>query len=199
MRAGLRVGPHQLLISVAPVPRLATIVVLSLVCAVDAGAHVPSTSIGRAVAAFASVPVSYEPGASVSDVEAGNFPVIVGDNPKVAFMPASASTELAGGPNAIAEEVAREAALDGTLVVLVGTDLGAWSDDIGDDRLAELIREARSDSAGASPAVMAESLVRAVQAEPTTDTPWLWLGAAALALGGLAAFAAVHRLSRGQG
>jgi len=199
MRAGRAAGPHLGLSSVTHVQRLALVVVFSLVCAASAGAHVPSTSIGRAVAAFASVSVSYEQGAAVSDVEAGNFPVLVGENPKVAFMPAMASTELAGGPNAIAEEVAREAALDGTLVVLVGTNLGAWSDDIGDDRLAELIREARSDTAGASPAAMAESLVRAVQAEPATDAPWRWLGAAVLALGGLGAFVAVHRFRRRAG
>ena len=196
MRAGRAAGPHLGLSSVAHVQRLVLVVVLSLVCAASADAHVPSTSIGRAVAAFASVPVSFEPGAAVSDVEAGNFPAIVGSNPKVAFMPGSASAELEGGPSAIAEEIASEAALDGTLVVLVGTNLGAWSDDIGAERLAELVHEARSGNRSAPPSAMVESLVRAVQAEPTTGTPWRWLGTAAVALGGLVAFVTVHRLRR---
>ncbi len=47
-----------------------------------AGAHTPATAIGRAVEAFGSVSVSYEPGAAVSDVEAGGFPHIVDSNPE---------------------------------------------------------------------------------------------------------------------
>jgi hypothetical protein len=178
------------------VQRLALLVVVCfLVCAAGAGAHAPTTAIGRAVEALGSVAVSYEPGAAVTDIEAGNFPLLVGSNPKVAFMPASASTELAGGPNAIADEVAREAELDGTLIVLVGTNLGWWSNDIGDDRLAELVREARTDNAGASAAVVVASLVRGVQAESTSNTPWALLGLVLLVLGS-GAFVAVHRISR---
>ena len=162
----------------------------------SAGAHAPTTAIGRAVEAFGQVSVSYEPGSVVSDVEAGGFPRIVGSNPKFAFMPASASNEVVGGPNAIAAEVAREASLDGTLDVLVGTELGAWSNEIGTDRLAELVTAAQEDKPGISPAFVAESLVRSVQAEPVgSATPWGWIGAVLLAtaLGALVAF---DRLSR---
>ena len=153
------------------------------------------TAIGRAVEAFGSVPVSYDQGAAVSDVEAGNFPTIVGTNPKVAFMPASASSELAGGPDAIAEEVAREAELDGTLVVLVGPRLGTWSNDIDDERLAELERLARV-AGGGSPAATVEALVRSVQAEPASSSmPWAFLGVVLLVLAA-GAFVLFHRLGR---
>jgi hypothetical protein len=162
------------------VRRLAALGLVSLVCAAGAGAHAPATAIGRAVAAFGSVPISYDPGAAVTDLEADRFNLIVDSNPRVAFMPASAASELAGGPNAIAEEVAREADLDGTLVVLVGTRLGTWSDDIGDDRLAELVRDSQAANTGASAVEVVESIVRSVQAEPTSSTPWRWIGAGIL-------------------
>jgi hypothetical protein len=170
------------------VRRLATLATVSLVLAAEAGAHAPATAIGRAVEAFGSVSVSYEQGAAVTDLEADRFPIIVGSNPKVAFMPASAADELAGGPNAIADEIAREAGLDGTLVVLVGPKVGAWSDEIGGDRLGELVREA--DARGGPPVSKVETLVRSVQAEPTSDTPWGWIGAGLilLAVGALVAF-----------
>ena len=185
-RAGLRAGP--LLLALA---------LVALAGAPVAGAHTPATAIGRAVLAFDSVSVSYEPGAAVSDVEAGNFPIIVGSNPKVAFMPASASSELAGGPDAIAEEIAREARLDGTLVVLVGAKLGAWSDDIGDDRLAELVRDAEAVDAGGSPAAAVEALVRSVQDEPTDGAPWGLIGVAVLVLM-CVALVAYHLAMRGR-
>ena len=178
-----------------PGRRLAATAILLFACAADAEAHGPATSIGRAVEALRDVTVSYEPGAAVSDVEAGGFPQIVDSNPKVAFMPAEASTELAGGPDAIAEEVAREAELDGTLVVLVGTRLSAWSDDIDDDRLAELIGEARAVGGGVSPAGKVEALVRSVQAEPTSETPWTLLVLIVVVLAS-GAFVAVARLRR---
>jgi hypothetical protein len=183
-RAGLRAGP------------LLAALVVSLVLAPGALAHGPATAIGRAVDAFGSVSVSYEPGSAVSDVEAGNFSTFVGSNPKVAFMPATASSELAGGPDKIAEEIAREAKLDGTLVVLVGTSLGAWSEDIGDDRLTELVGEART-AGGGSPAGMVDALVRSVQAEPTGSTPWtlVALVLVVLAAGG---FVGYHRWSGGR-
>jgi hypothetical protein len=166
--------------------RRATLVAIGcLTLAAAAGAHGPETAIGRAVEAFDSVSVSWDPGAAVSEVEAGGFPGVVGSNPKVAFLPASASGEQAGGPDAIAEEIAREAGLHGTLVVLVGSELGIWSDGISASRLRELVSEAQTGYRGVTPAGAVESLVRAVQQEPTpAGPPWGWL---ALAFGGLAA------------
>jgi hypothetical protein len=155
-----------------------------------AAAHAPTTAIGRAVEAFGQVSVSYDPGSVVSDVEAGGFPAIVEDV-RVAFMPAAAESEIAGGPNAVAAEVALEAGVDGTLVVIVGNELGAWSEDIGEDRLAELVSEARATPRAASPATAVESLVRSVQAEATdSDPPWGWIAAGMLvvAAGALVAF-----------
>ena len=171
----------------------------ALALAAGAGAHVPTTAIGRAVEAFGQVSVSYDPGSAVSDVEAGGFPLIVGSNPKVAFLPASAASEIVGGPNAVAAEIAREAGLGGTLVVLVGTELGAWSNDIGDARLAQLLAAAQTDKSGSSPAALIESLVRSVQAEPAgSGTPWSWIGAVLLvcALVALVAFDRITRRSR---
>ncbi len=170
--------------------RLIVVGMLALAGAGDASAHSPATAIGRAVEAFGTLSVSYEPGAVVSDVEAGGFPQIVGSNPKVAFMPPEALTEIVGGPNAVADEVAREAELDGTLVVLAGAELGTWSEDIGEERLTELVLAAEQQAA-ASPAAMVESLVRSVQAEPVdSDPPWVWIGVALLvvAVGALVAF-----------
>ena len=189
LRAGRPRGrPASTLVSAA-------IAALLLGCASDALAHGPTTAIGRAVEAFGRVSVSYEPGSAVSDVEAGNFTTFVNSNPNIAFMPAEAATELAGGPDAIAEEIAREAALDGTLVVLVGTRLGTWSKDVDDERLAELEREARV-AGGGSPAATVEALVRSVQAEPASgSTPWALLGVAILVLAA-SAFVLFHRLGR---
>jgi hypothetical protein len=167
------------------------LLVLALVAAGSARAHAPTTAIGRAVEALQSLNVSYDPGAAVSDVEAGGFPQVVGSNPKLAFMPEDALTEIQGGPNAIANEVAREAGLDGTLVVLVGRQPGAWSEDIGDDRLGALLAAARAQASATPTAAVAESLVRSVQAEPVdSDPPWSWIGAGllVLAVGALVAF-----------
>jgi hypothetical protein len=152
-----------------------------------ADAHAPTTAIGRAVTAFGVLSVSYDPESVVSDVEAGGFPQIVGSDPKVAFMPASTNQEIRGGPNTVADEIAREAGLEGTLIVLVGNRLGAWSEDIGEDRLAELVEEAPRTG---SRAAAVESLVRAVQSEPKDwDPPWGWIAAGmlAVAVGGLVA------------
>lgn len=152
-------------------------VLAALVLAPSGPAHAPTTAIGRAVEAFQEVAVSYHPGSVVSDIAAGGFPHVVGTNPRVAFMPASAVSEIAGGPNAIAQEIAREARLDGTLVVLVGTELGAWSNDIGEARLAELVTAARTTKTGTSPAAIVESLVRSMQSEPVdSGPPWGWTG-----------------------
>ena len=141
--------------------------------------------------------MSYEPGAAVSDIEAGNFPHVVGSNPKVAFMRREAASELAGGPDAIAGEIAREARLNGTLVVLVGTKLGAWSNEISDERLARLVAEARASNDGGTSAELVGSLVRNVQSESADSTPWGWLVAAiaALAIGSLLVLARVSRRS----
>jgi len=159
------------------------VIACSAVTAV-AHAHGPQTAIGRAVEAFGSVSVSWDPGSAVSEVEAGGFPGIVGSDAKVAFLPASASDELGGGPDAIAEEIAREAGLGGTLVVLVGRELGAWSDDISESRLRKLVSEAQTGYRSVTPAGRAESLVRAVGQEPKpAGPPWGWL---ALGFGGLA-------------
>ena len=173
--------------------RLALIsaVLVALVATGHARAHAPTTAIGRAVEALGTVSVSQDPGAAVSDVEAGGFPQFVGSNPKVAFMPEEALTEIQGGPKAIAAEIAREADLDGTLVIFAGEQPGTWSDEIDEARLAELVAAARAQSAGTSPAVFAEALVRSVQAEPKeSDPPWGWIGAGllVLALGALALF-----------
>lgn len=168
-----------------------------LVLASEAVAHAPTTSIGRAVAAFEAVSVSYEQGAAVSDIEAGNFPDVVGSNPKVAFMSAEAATEMTGGPDAIAAEIAREARLNGTLVVLVGTKVGVWSDEISEARLADLVSEARASDAAGSSADMARVLVRSVQDESGDRTPWVWLIVliAALAIGSLVVLARLSRRS----
>lgn len=163
----------------------------------DAAAHVPGTSIGRAVTAFGSVSVSYEPGAAVSDIEAGNFPDVVGSDPKVAFMSRDAGTEMTGGPDAIAGEIAREARLSGTLIILVGRKLGAWSNELSDDRLAELVAAARAGNAGGTSGEVVRSLVRSVQDESADSTPWGWLIAviAALAIGSLLVLGLVSRRS----
>lgn len=142
---------------------LATFALASLVCSGGAAAHAPTSAIGRAVEAFGNVPVSYEPGAAVSVLEADRILSIVGSNPSVAFMSTSAADELSGGPNAIAEEIAREADLDGTLVVLVGAEIEAWSNEIDEERLSELVGDAKV--LEAPPAVRVESLVRSIQAD----------------------------------
>ncbi len=104
-------------------------------------------------------------------------------------MPASATDETSGGPDAVAAEIAREANLAGTLVVLVGTKLGAWSADVDEERLDTLAREASSTDA-ASRAAAVERLVRSVQAEPRDrGLPWGWIAAVlvVLAVGALVA------------
>lgn len=174
------------------------VVVLAIVALMAAGgarAHSPSTAIGRAVEAFGQVSVSYEPGSLVSEVEAGGFPKIVGEDVKVAFMPASTENEILGGAEAVAMEIAREAELDGTLVVLVGTRLGAWSDDVDAERLAELVRGAETPSGG-SPAAAVESLVRTIQTEPEkASAPWGWI-ALALCVPAVALLLGADRLAR---
>jgi len=174
---------------------VAVLAAITLIGASEARAHSPATAIGRAVEAFDEVSVSYEPGSVVSDVEAGGFPQIVGADVKVAFMPESTDNEILGGPEAVAEEIAREAELDGTLVVLVGTRISAWSDELEADRLEKLVREAGT-ATGGSLAATVEALVRQIQAEPKrTSTPWGWI-AVALGVGAGVLLLGADRLAR---
>jgi hypothetical protein len=162
------------------VRRFGLAILLAAAVAGPAAAHVPSTSIGRAVGVLQDVPVSYEPGAAVSELEADGFVRLpgVGRSVRVAAMRASALQEISGGPDAVAGEIAREAHLEGTLVVLTGGRLGAWSDEIGSTRLEALVRAADRDPGG--PAARTRGLVAAVDAEPKhppKGTPWGWLAA----------------------
>jgi hypothetical protein len=175
----------------------AVTVLLALTLTGAAPAHAPTTAIGRAVEALRHVDVSYDPAAvAVSEVEAGGFDLIAGDGVAVAVLPASALSEIVGGPDAVAAEIAREAGLRGTLVALVGTRLTAWSDAVARPRLVELTGQARTTPG--PPARQVEALVRSVRAEPTDgsgDMPWGWIVAVGSVL--LAVGAVVAR-SRGQ-
>jgi hypothetical protein len=169
----------------------------ALVLAPSAHPHVPGTAIGQAVLALRDVPVSYENGAAVSELEGDAFLRLpgVGHGVYVAAMPAAALREQEGGPDRIAREIAREAGLHGTLVVLAGQRLGAWSDEISRRRLDMLVA-----SATGTPAARLAALVASINAEPKHDsaTPWaVILTAAAIALvaAGLASF--VLRRRRG--
>jgi hypothetical protein len=162
------------------VGRFGLVLLLAAVIAGPAAAHVPSTSIGRAVGVLQSVPVSYEPGAAVSELEADGFLRLpgVGRSIRVAAMRASALQEISGGPDAVAGEIVREGHLSGTLVVLAGGSLGARSDEIRSTRLETLVRAA--DRGPGGPAARVRSLVAAVDAEPKhtpKGTPWGWLAA----------------------
>ncbi|MGH3132979.1 MAG: hypothetical protein ACRDNY_04425 [Gaiellaceae bacterium] len=138
--------------------RVLAVSVVLLVGAGEARAHSPATAIGRAVEAFGQVAISYDPGSVVSDVR-GRW--LSADRGHLCGqerdLHVTAEDEILGGPGAVASEIAYEAGLDGTLVVLVGTRLGAWSADIGDDRLAELVRNAGG-APGGSPAAAVENL-----------------------------------------
>lgn len=154
----------------------ALVSLFALVLSGAATAHAPTTAIGRAVEALRSGDVSYDPAAAVTEVEAGNFELIAGDGVYVALLPTAALTEISGGPNAVAREIAREASLHGTLVVLVGTRLTAWSDRIAAVRLVNLVRR----SSAGTPATRVAALVRAVSAEPRSGgggVPWGWVAA----------------------
>ena len=126
-----------------------------------------------------------------------HVPHVVGSNPKVAFMRREAASEMAGGPDGIAAEIAREARLNGTLIVLVGTKVGTWSNEISEERLARLVSEARASNTDGSSAELVGSLVRSVQTESVDSTPWGRLLAviAALAIGSLLVLARVSRRS----
>ena len=151
--------------------------------AAPASAHTPGTAIGQAVLALGEVPVSYTNGAVVSELEADAFGRLpgVGEDIYVAALPASVLREQPGGPSAVAGEIAREAILHGTVVVVAGTKLGAWSDQIPENRLERLVRIAASGRG--DPATRAGALVLAVDAEPTSSGGGrLWLVAAPSAL-----------------
>jgi hypothetical protein len=176
------------------VPRLLTTSIVVLMLAAPAAAHVPGTAIGQAVSALGDVPVSYANGAAVSDLEADAFGRLpgVGDGISIAAMPSSALQEKVGGPDAVASEIAREARLHGTLVVLAGTRLGAWSDTIKPVRLAQLAAAAARTPG--SPAARVTALVASVQAEPKTSsggTPWTAVIIVAVAIAAVVAVAGV--------
>jgi hypothetical protein len=133
--------------------------------------------------------VSYENGAAVSELEGDAFLRLpgVGHGVYVAAISAAALREQEGGPDRIAREIAREAGLHGTLVVLAGQRLGAWSDEISRRRLDMLVA-----SATGTPAARVAALVASVDAEPKHDgggPPWAVLVTAtaiALVAAGLA-------------
>jgi hypothetical protein len=181
-----------------PVRRaLVLVVAVALAGTAQAAAHAPTTAIGRAVLALEQVPVSYDPASAATEVEAANFAQLVdGTSVTVAFLPAAAAAEIAGGSAAsIAEEIAREANLDGSLVVLVGNDLEAWSSDIRDERLAQLVHDVRARNAAGSPVAAADDLARTLAAEPASDgAPWGWIGAGLVVLA-TAALIVAHRRS----
>jgi hypothetical protein len=167
----------------AVIRRLVFLLAVALVAAASAGAHGPATAIGRAVEALSQGAVSYDPLAAASDVEAAGFEALGGDGVAIAFLPEAALTEVPGGPQAVVAEIAREAALDGSLVALVGTQLAAVSDSIDPARLATLVRAAEGSQG--SPAARLEVLTRAVRAEQPRDKGgalWNWIAA----LGGVA-------------
>jgi hypothetical protein len=171
----------------------------ALALAPSATAHVPGTAIGQAVLALRDVPVSYENGAAVSELEADAFVRLpgVGDGIYVAAMSAAALSEQDGGPDRIAREIAREAGLRGTLVVLAGQRLGAWSDEISRRRLDMLVS-----SATGTPAARVVALVASVNTEPKQEgggASWAVLVAAAavaLAAAGLTSVILRRRRAR---
>jgi hypothetical protein len=149
---------------------VAACLVASLLAAAGA-AHPPATTIGRAALALREVRVSYEPGSLVSQLEAEGLLRIVDENVRVALLPASVFAELPGDASAVAAEIARESGVGGTLVVLTGRQLGAWSNEIADDRLAALVRDVEAESGAGSRAAAVETLVRRVKAEPKQRRP----------------------------
>ena len=161
--------------------RVVLLSLLALAAAPAALGHGSATAIGRAVEALQQVDVSYDPAAAVSEIEAGQVELLAGDGVYAAFLPAAAMGEVQGGARAVAEEVAREAGVRGTLVALVGTRLAAVSTTIPRSRLDELVRE----SSGGTPATRTAALVRrlrADEADTSRGLPWGWLAAVATVL-----------------
>ena len=186
----------------AVIRRLVLLLAVALVAAASAGAHGPATAIGRAVEALSQGDVSYDPLAAAGDVEAAGFEALGGEGVAIAFLPEAALTEVLGGPQAVVAEIAREAALDGSLVALVGTQLAAVSDSIDPARLATLVRGAEGSQG--SPVARLEVLARAVRAEQPQDAgggpPWNRIGAVAtivLLVGAVAARSRVRSRAPG--
>jgi hypothetical protein len=177
------------------VRRLLLLLVFGLAAVAPAFAHAPGTTIGRATEALGAGTVSYDPGAALSELDAGALErrLQATHAIAVALVPATALSEVAGGPNGVAAEIARESRVHGTLIVLAGRQLGAWSDAVGPDRVGELIRAAHGNGeAGGLQTVL--DLIGRVEAEVPTQTgdgsgfvPW-WAvvvvaGLATVALG----------------
>ena len=120
---------------------LALLAALTLSAAPALG-HAPGTAIGRAVAALRVGQLSYDPGSPLSEIDSGAIERRLLSAPAiaVALMPAAALQEVTGGPSRLALEVARESARTGTVVVLAGRLLGAWSDAMPLDRLEKLVK-----------------------------------------------------------
>ncbi len=138
-RAGLRAGP--LLLALA---------LVALAGAPVAGAHTPATAIGGAVLAFDSVSVSYEPGAAVSDVEAGNFPTIVGSIRRWRLCP---PRRRASWRAAETRSPKRSRGRQGSRHPRRPRrrEARCLERRIGDDRLVELVRDARPSTRGIPP------------------------------------------------
>jgi hypothetical protein len=119
---------------------LALLAALTLTAAPALG-HAPGTAIGRAVTALRVGQLSYDPGSPLSEIDSGAIERRLRSARAiaVALMPAAALQEVTGGPSRLALEVARESARTGTVVVLAGRRLGAWSDAMPLDRLGELV------------------------------------------------------------
>jgi hypothetical protein len=161
-------------------------------------AHAPATAIGRAVIALREVPVSYHPDSELSDLEADGLLRVVGagDRVRVALLPSAALTEISGGPEAVAEEIAAEADVDGTVVALVGRRLAAASDRVDQDRLRALARRSEAAYPRGPLAARVADLATRVTAEPTDDgRPWGAIAAivSALLLAGVVVLAMTAR------
>ena len=144
-----------------------------------ASAHSPMTAIGRAVTGLESVQVTYDPEATLGAREADGLQLRVRDTPvSVAVMPAFALEEIAGGADAVAGEIAREASLDGSLVVVAGTSLGAWSNTVDESELDAIVASTRKTAADQELGVAVEDLVAKVVAAtppPGSAFPWVWV------------------------
>jgi len=171
------------------VRRLFLLLVFGLATVAPASAHAPGTAIGRAAEALGAGQISYDPGAALSelDVEAVERRLQATHAIAVALMPATALTEVPGGPNGVAAEIARESREHGTLIVLAGRQLGAWSDTVGPDRVDELIRAAQGNGGDGGLRTVLD-LIGRVEAQLPTETndgsgfvPW-WAVAVAVGL-----------------
>jgi hypothetical protein len=153
------------------VRRLLLLLVLGLTTAAHAFAHAPGTAIGRATEALGAGSVSYDPGASLSelDAQAVERRLQASHGIAVALMPATALTEVPGGPDSVAAEIARESGVHGTVIVLAGRQLGAWSDAVGPGRIDELVRATSANGQGAVLQAVLD-LIGRVEAEQPAQT-----------------------------